>query len=457
MKKEWFSRGAVAIAGVAVLTACGSPAVTHAGHDIADAGKFLSTLDAAFRNDATAGDEPANLHAQARCYLATSGEDHDISAHAFCGPVLHQFGDVNKPWDSYRITFGGTSDSPTLHASGHATVGVQLPSGSTLVRTDGKTPPSGRDGLTVPPPPALDPGAAMTLDEETGDKLTPITDGRLIGYSYSFQERGVARLNVVGRDREQRRAADGQKLLLIRYDYAAPEGSDTDPVLATLVVDGARTTLNDVVKPGDGQLLVVSVPATAAKVQLELADAGVEQHLDLATGQRESDAAAVLYRKGQSLQAQDDGSGVSVAVNKEFSLPFRRGDIFDGKYPTTLTVNKMDLKYWVSSDLHASAPDLGLLQFDVQTSGGNSWHGPVDPNRVVLVGDDGVTYKAKTDNTWDNINLMNNRYWFEVPATFTGGTVTITPGIVHQTSAGFFSGVDLDYKTSRAQFAIHLP
>lgn len=468
MKWKRASHGALVVAATAVVAACGAPAVTYAGHDVKDVTTFLASLEKQFRSEVTAGGQPANVAAGAHCYLATTGEQHAVAGQAFCGPVLHQFGDASKPWDAYTLVYGGDADSPTLGVKGHATTGVQLPAGTSFVGPDGGAPPKSTAGLTVPPPPELEAGTVQSLSSETGDKLQAIADGRLIGYSADFRERGVATLDVVGRGTEQRRAASGQKLLLVRYDWSGSEATPTwtyggtttggdGKALLTLVVDGARTSLDDVVQTGEGKLMVLSVPASASSVQLEFGQYGVEQHLDLRTGQRDTDAPAVLYRSAAATQSQDDTTGVVATVNQEFSLPFQRGDMFDGTYPTTVIVKAMDLEYWVSTTKHASAPDKALLRFDVQTGGGNTWYGAVDPNRVVLKADDGTTYQAQTDNKDDDYNLINDRYWFEVPATFTGGTVTITPGVVHQTQSGFFAGADLDYKTSSAQFTVRMP
>jgi hypothetical protein len=457
MRRMRFLRAAVPVAAVALLVGCGGPAITHGGHDVANAAKFTAALDAKFRSDVKATDAPVKLHPQARCYLATAGKDGELQDTAFCGPVLHQFGDKDKPYDAYPVTFSGNGDEPTVEVDGSPTAGVAVPDDVTLVRPDGETPPKSVGDLQVPPPPALEAGTAMALDQESGNRLTEVADGRLYGYAFRFQERGFARLDTVGKGTEQRRAADGEQLLLVRYDYTAGSGPGADSPVATLVVDGARTTLDDVLSSGDGKLFVVSVAEDAQSVDLEIAQGGVDQRLDLTTGERDGDAAAVLYREGADVQTEDGATWLSAPVNKTFSLPFAIADLFDGDYPTQLIVDRMDLRYWIDEDTHASSPDRALLQFVVKTSGGNTWRGQVDPADVVLVAADGTTYTAVQDNPDDNVNLINDRYWFEVPATFTGGTVTITPGVVHHTTRGFSGGTPMDYGSAQASFAVSIP
>jgi hypothetical protein len=72
----------------------------------------------------------------------------------------------------------------------------------------------------------------------------------------------------------------------------------------TLVVDGSRTTVDDVLNPSLHGFYV-SVPAKAATLGLEISRSGVAQTVDLLTGQRGKDAVAVLYRTSPHRIADD--------------------------------------------------------------------------------------------------------------------------------------------------------
>jgi hypothetical protein len=464
-------RLAAVTAAVLVLAGCGGVDITYNGGAVTNGEDFLVALERSFRADLADEETPANVHEDARCYFGSTGEG-KITEVAFCGPVLHQFGSKKKPFDAYELSLSGSGDERSVALDGGPETGVAPPTGISLVRPDGEDVPEGLGGLAVPPPPALEPGTAMSLSQETGDRLTEVEDGRLNGFDFRFREKGFAEVETVGKGREQRRAADGEKLVLVRYDYLGHEPasgesgeqgstggtrSTSDATAAaptaTVVVDGARTTINDALGAGEGGLFAVSVPADADSVGLEMGQAGVEQTLDLLTGERAASAPAILYRDSPDLQTDSGFTRISTAVNKTFDLPFKRGDVFDGKYPTRLTVERMDLQYWIDPSTPAPSPDVALLKFVVKTSGGNTWGGPVDPARVTLVADDGKTYAATSDNGSAGFNLMNNRYWFEVPATFTGGTVTIAPGVVIH-AIGFSQGATLDYNDATAQFAI---
>lgn len=142
--------------------------------------------------------------------------------------MLHQFGNKNKPFDAYELSLSGSGNERSVALDGGPETGVAPPKGISLVRPDGEEVPEDLGDLAVPPPPALEPGTAMSLSEETGDRLTEVEDGQLNGFDFRFRQKGFAEVEIVGKGREQRRAVDGEKLVLVRYDYLGHEPASAE-------------------------------------------------------------------------------------------------------------------------------------------------------------------------------------------------------------------------------------
>ncbi len=301
------------------------------------------------------------------------------------------------------------------------------------------------------------------LTTENGLTLTPV-QGRIVGYEFTLTEHGFTPVEQVVLDGVgARSAADGESLAVLAYDYAGKEPGtasyraqgEVGAPTATLVVDGRRTTLLDAVVEGEGQLLALSVPATASHIELELAQAGVTQTLDLRSGELAAGAPEVNYRPGNRRTAKGGFSWLRSDVNKSFSLPFRLSDgLFDGTYPTEVTVMAMDLQYWYGPSLTASAADRALLIPIVDVLGGNTWKGTLPADRLTLTDAEGHRYKAKSRSArkTDEVNLFESGdLYFDVPADITSGVVTMSPGSL-SVNGTFFRSLKLQYRQERAQW-----
>jgi hypothetical protein len=301
----------------------------------------------------------------------------------------------------------------------------------------------------------------------------------VIGVDGRLQLTGTASPQVVTTDDGDKRAAPGQRLLVVQFH---PEGgfqpnthsgqssvsTPTDSV--ALVVDGTRTVLEpQLLNPGD-DTIAASIPKDAQDVSLEVDTGALKQTLSLVSGARTGAEPTVLYRS--DAQDHDGLTYVSTNMDQRLSFPFalydNSGELQwpDGQYPTIIDVQKADLSYTVTKPnkelLYPSAPDKALLTLETQVTGGNTWYTALDPKSFVLSTPDGqqITAKRIDDPTLGQGHLQNGgnqffggKIYWEVPAELKSATVIITADKNHNMS-GMFDSYMLDYHNAAKSFPI---
>jgi hypothetical protein len=97
---------------------------------------------------------------------------------------------------------------------------------------------------------------------------------------------GLAQPERVGIGDDARRAAEGERLLAVRYAIDGGEGISAAPPTVSYQVGGAEpvTVEPALVAPGTTVEAVLSVPADTEMADLVVDDAGVQQRLSLLTG-----------------------------------------------------------------------------------------------------------------------------------------------------------------------------
>lgn len=301
----------------------------------------------------------------------------------------------------------------------------------------------------------------------------------VIGIDGRLQLMGTASPQVVTTSDGDRRAAPGQKLLVVQFHPAggfqprkgSGQSSGSTPAdSVVLMVDGTRTVLDPQSLSPQDHTIAVSIPKGAQDVSLEVDTWELKQTVSLVSGARTGSGPAVLYRS--DAQDHDGFTYVSANVVQRLSFPFALTDSSgqlqwpDGQYPTIVDVQKADLSYTVRKPngelLYPSAPDKALLTLETQVTGGNSWQTALDPKSFVLTTSDGQQIAAKRidDPTLDRGELQQSKnqffggkiYW-EVPAGIKSATVTINASKNHN-MGGLFNSYMLDYHNASKSFTV---
>ncbi|MES4887397.1 hypothetical protein [Streptomyces sp. NPDC096012] len=344
---------------------------------------------------------------------------------------------------------------------------------------DGKHTASARPSSTAPRMRQNSVAGVVGTNPGTKAVGTPST-ARVVGLGYEFRLLGTATTPVVSTDQGPRQAAAGQRLLLVRYDATGSLGgqshSDTPGLTkrATLVVDGTRTVLSpDALPSGHDETVAMSVAQNAHDLSLEIETGDLVQSLSLVTGERSGADPVVLYRTDAENQDATGFPSVTAEISKRLSFPFAlissngQQDTFpDGKYPTTIDVEKAHLTYTLTqpdSELRfPSSPDKAFLTLDTQVTGGNSWMTALPTKDFVLTTDKGQKVSAqrfddpglRTGDLQDSENaFFGGKVYWEVPGDTKSATLTITATKNHH-MGGLFNSSMLDYHNKRQSFDI---
>jgi hypothetical protein len=425
------------------MAGCGAADVKTAdGRSLTDVDKFLDAATATWQQTLTAG--TANTAKGAACFVGSTGGT--VNGVIFCGPVLHQFGDPAKSWDTYAVTVNGGDEPGLTLAEEDPDEGVALPAGVTLMNPNKDVPST--DGLTVPPPPVLDdPQGVQVLDSDvpiTGSKAP--ADGRLRTPDHGLTVDRVATPAVIGTGSDQRRAPDGQQLYVValtldpqRIPESTTSGSETPTRRLTLISGDTRRDLGDIVT---GQSFTLAFAAAAGQtVALELSDSSLTQTFDLVQLKRTGPSPDVLYRAAKYPIEAD----VNVAHTVRYSRLRGDGSIDHDlmtnkqvKGQIELGIDKAALVYRQGS-VQAKAPDRALLAVDGEVTftdgiGEGGWGLTSVPlNKISLtLPDKSVLHPRHVDDT---DGLFGGTLVFDVPASFTTGTFTITPGRIRSSSS----------------------
>lgn len=265
------------------------------------------------------------------------------------------------------------------------------------------------------------------------------------------------------------RAANGQKLLV--FTYEADGQLNNDPTIdkeksgadVTVVADGTRIPLTakslrfngvtgtaNTASAGIQEATAVSIPAGAKDIHLEIVTGNVTQTVSLIDGHVAGTAPTLWKRQDVGLEEFHGEPTVENALSPQPELDFDYTTT--GFYSTTaLVFTRAELTTTEfgneehSTPVTASGPDKALL-----IVGGNgqdtnptaTGHGTLPASAFVLTLPDGtkITGKRNGTNTFQQ-DLLGGQIYFEVPATFSAGTLDITAGKVTADT-----GDTLDYK-----------
>jgi len=270
-------------------------------------------------------------------------------------------------------------------------------------------------------------GQTVPMPNPSIDLRKPMEED-LNGYQFSLHVLGYGEEPSVSCDFGAYSAPPDAAIAVVSYDLEYEDSSGGNAVLAFLV-DGQSFPIAD--SELQGQWTVgVAVPA-AYSVILTASEEGFTQRLSLATGIRVGSSPAELYRSpaGPDLTEQV-GATVSLRVVGR-SVPFHAID--------QLTLDSVTLTYFSPLDptVQPSSVNDAYLVLDAseQTAPASDygliWDAALPASRMRLVLPDGRVIQADPSSTPTipyPSNLLDGTYFFDVPGSFTQGTIEITPG-----------------------------
>lgn len=375
--------GGVAVVAALALVGAGMWHITHrpppaplvvtvGGRVVDDAAVALTRAEAVLSTYARA--HHGVTSARTRCYFdrAAGRVKTDVGAHVFCGPVLFHGGSVTKPYLSYRLAMGPiTSDghvTMVAASSPDAATPNALPTGAHLERPDRRTPPKGADGLLAPPPAPVRLNYLTLVSTSAVPKLPAVPATSAMGArDAEVHLEASGRISALGSGMSAVGPAPGQALWafkLVAYGTQSPFASTPTFASFGVSIDGSTPRpipLNPYPSDGSNEqtaVVIASVPRTARKVDLVMADAGVSQSLSLLTG-KPADDDIVLYQRPFGSRVANQSPSITVPAT-----------ISDGARTltthVTVDLDSGSLDYFVPfGPGHASAANRVLLSIEV--------------------------------------------------------------------------------------------
>lgn len=358
--------------------------------------------------------------ADTRCYFATPSappkgtRKTDVDTAVRCGPVLFVDGDPHRTYLSFALTSAASEHGSVSAAAASAPISADpsaLPDSLTLSRPDGKTPPND-GGLQVPPPPPAANGALVAAFL-TGQSLPDAPRDALMA-----SLRGGVKLTKVGVVKRYgsgdnaRSAPAGQRLVAFTYTSVAGQIGNVSPTRSEtgLSVNGHGS--RRLPSPAKGQVIVAAVP-TGARADLVLYLDHIRQTISLPDGKPGPTNLAVLRRS--HIDAR-------LSVNKPMTIRFTQGGA-SANLSGRVTATHALIGYWTDdAKHHASSGSKALLWMDFRFRVPNQTDQTgVDAPLLTIRPSGGAPIRAKDLDRSDKVFAV-----FEVPATFTRGTVTIS-------------------------------
>jgi hypothetical protein len=393
-----------------------------------------------------------------RCYFSLrEGESSDVRDVARCGPVLFVDGDPEASYLTYPLDArGGEGDRVRLVAAEEpqGQEPERLPRAEELRRPDGEVAPEGSGGLQPPPPPRADRGHVEALPAGDLEDLEEAPDDARLGALHvGYTVTALTEPTRIGHGDNARRPADGEKFVGAEIDVAPGEVSGlgaADVDVTIQVGDEDPVPAPDIMREPFASLgLVVSVPEDTERVDLIVADTGVEQRLDLLEGNVGRNNPTVLRR---------DNREQDLNATANLTLTASRPGYYSRSFTVTPTIDAARLFWHYPVDgggptTRPPGPDRAYLVPVI------NWAG--DPELIVGP-DDGLplphySLRLPDGQTIPAIDIDPNTadQWFtvafDVPADFTEGTMVIGG------SSLLVDDITVDFGPNRLEAPISIP
>jgi hypothetical protein len=322
----------VLTAAAGLLVGCGTP-IRMNGVEVDKDMAFLAVVEQQWRGDERGGADPhASSAENTGCWVARNPKSGAAQAAAYCGPIRHLSGETpDGVFDqlTFRPEFLSDRqvqvDPETVELTA---VGVPAPSGLQLYSPRaGK--PADPDDVPAPEVPRADAGLVTTVDDSLIENATVPTSSSLIAPNLRVSISKTGSVTHVpsgeGDSVPYYQPAEGEEFLaftvrrtvLDMFDegYLTSTGRDLSATY-TVRSSGILADLTSwFADDTDGDATVVlSVPA-GQDAELTVSVDGLEQTLDVRTGDRTSTVAEAYYRPQTSF-----------AIEKQYSDSVRKGD-----------------------------------------------------------------------------------------------------------------------------------
>ncbi|MGH9169719.1 MAG: AfsR/SARP family transcriptional regulator [Acidimicrobiales bacterium] len=278
------------------------------------------------------------------------------------------------------------------------------------------------------------------------------SDTRLNGSDFSLQVEGYGTATSISTNFGEEVADPGYTLAVV--EYALTFFGDTGPQV--LVTAG-----KDAVSLGNPALLgqwttAVAVPIGSHPV-LSASFDGLSQSFSFATGLNTGTVVPILYRNS------DGGPAISTSVRRSVTLAVTGAG--DKRVATdTLTIDSAKLTWFSPSNPleHPSSSDEAYLVVKGTEGSAVTWYSALSPDRLKLLLPGGKVVDCEPDSDYAKgfaVDQLGGGYYFEVPDTFTTGTLEVTPGSGQGNLLGpnTAAGTGTDTVVGTASFPISFP
>lgn len=399
--------------------------ITYQGRDVVEPEKVLSEAESTLNR--IVEERHGVASDSTLCYfVAKNADTTDIEDRVVCGPVLFVDGDAAKPYLTFPLqASSGDGDARlTVSTEPDSPEPAELDNPDLLRRPDGVTPPDGNGGLSVPEPPRAEAGIFTVVPTETIDlESTPAT-ARVGSPTMSIELSGIGEPERYGRGDDARRPAENEKFVAFELASAPGERGPVADFSLTVQVDDADPVAlpEGADLPGGPVRMAISVPDDTGDISLVVTEGTLVQRISLTTGEPDPGNIAVWQRTNRS-----QALTFSQAITLRASQPGFVTEDLAG----TLTARQVDLNYFAGPNLDRtpSGPGQALLVVDAILDLAGQV-GQLEPPFWSLTLPDGTVLPAGDLN--DDPSLISIA--FDVPASFTGGTLNF--GGVLTTASG---------------------
>lgn len=428
------------VAGAAIVLLGGDDGADYTwdGRTIADPQATIDDADEIFLDEVDARN--GAVSDDSRCYFVQpAGEDADNPTDVFdflrCGPVLFVDDDPEDgAWITYALDADEGDDGLELSAADRPQSGQ--PSAyddgeERLSRPDGEEAPADHGGLEAPAPPAAEAGLFLADDPSLEDIELESTFVSAVGLTKAVALLGVAEVDRVGSEEDARSPAEDERFVV--FEISPSQGDDlygTDDEQYEAFVNSSATISLDI----DGEVtelfaadadpfvyssrFLASIPEAAEVVDVVLVDSEVTQRISLLTQEPAPDNIEVLarYEREAALEAQ-----------QAFPVTITRADGSVVNDTFTVSIQQASLLYYVrdAPDRLPSSPDQAFLVVRHFLTSAET--GITEEDAIAL--EPGHLHLETEGGTLEAINLAPSDgkilSAFEVPGTFTSGTLVI--------------------------------
>jgi hypothetical protein len=394
-----------------------SAAFTLAGKTVRQPDVTLSKAEQAV--DVIVAQRHGAKDATTRCYFArpvnppSGARKTDIDSAVECGPVLFVDGDARRtylrfPLSSSPAGHGGVDLSP---ASAPVSSDPSSPTPDVLLsRPDGQTaPPVG--GLQVPPPPPAQKSTLVAASLTATSLPAARHDAVMASLHGGIRVTKVGVVDRFGSGDDARSAPPGERLVAFSYVSVAGQIGNVSPTSRQLGLSVDGGAVRPLPHPASGEVNVVAVPPSGADLVLDLD--GIRQTIALPSGKPGPANLAVLRR---------DHIDATLSINKPMTIKFTTAGT-SANLAGRVTATRALIGYWTDDGKHhASSGSKALLWIDFRFKiSKQTDQTGIDAPLLKLTPAGGKPIAARDLAPGDTVFTV-----FEVPATFTVGTITIS-------------------------------